>query len=103
MNILKIFVYVFVGLYSVLTIIAGIADAMERKKFYYWHSFYIIGAILMIVSLLSGMPKYMLPIALGLMVITAIYNGNVTDNLQPSHIMVRTIISLGLVAIWYIV
>ncbi|MGO4936508.1 hypothetical protein ACTQ54_02555 [Fundicoccus sp. Sow4_H7] len=99
-QILNIAYYVFVIAYSLLTMLAAYQD-INLQGFQYWHSFYFIGAILLLLALLPSMPHWFLPVALVLFVIIATVNGLLTNSFQWTHIIVRTVISLGLILIWY--
>lgn len=101
MDPLKIFIYILVSLYALLTLVAAIADIKERKKFHYWHIFYFIGAIFMLFSLFYAPSKNYLSISLGFMVLVAIFTGYVADMLNIKHIAIRIAISMLLCWLWY--
>ncbi|UUX33792.1 hypothetical protein [Fundicoccus culcitae] len=89
----SILIYSFIIAYAVLTLIAAFMD-IRLNGFFYWHVFYFIAAIGLLIALLPNIPNWGLPLALGLLVVVAILNGYLTNSLQWSHIAIRTIISL---------
>lgn len=98
-QILSYTLYLFVILYAVLTIIAAFADIIGQG-FQYWHSFYFIGAVGLLLALIPNLPHWGLPVALILLIIIAIVNGLLTNSLQINHIVVRSIISLIVGLCW---
>ncbi len=97
---LKIFVYVFVVLYALLTITAAGID-IYVNGFHVWHIFYFVGSALLILSLTPKASKYLLYFTLVLMICIAVINGFITKELDLSHIFIRVILS-GLLSIcWY--
>ncbi len=96
----NILFYVFIIAYSLLTIVAALQD-IRLQGFQYWHSFYFIGSIILLISLLPTMPQWVLPLSLVLLVIIAAGNGILTNTFQWNHIIVRTLISFVLSFVWY--
>lgn len=47
------------------------------------------------------MPHWLIAFSLGLLIVIAAGNGLLTDTFQWTHIIVRAIISLILIIIWY--
>lgn len=92
--------YLFITAYSLLTMVATYQD-INFQSFQYWHSFYFIGSTLLFIALLPSMPHWLLAFSLGLLIVITAGNGLLTDTFQWTHIIVRAIISLILIIIWY--